>query len=311
MLVLLASVVGGCGAGIVASPDDPLSPQTPIDLRINYDPGTYVMVQNMTMNMSMNMGGQSVKTKTTMVMTAELVVGKADNAGSREMTFTFRHMKTETSQGGQTVMTFDSSNKKAQDPMSQMYNAMIGRTITMTVDPRGTSSNVRGFDEMMDAMLKDVPEGPEKANLRKSFGSQLLEGLGQMQTFPDKPVSRGDTWEEAKDVSLPMMGEAQIKQVFTLKDVKGGVATIGISAEIKAQGGEGDDDPPASIREMSMTLDGTMFVEIATGLARSGTMTQQASFVVFANGMEMEMTMDGEHNITITKGTYTAPKAAK
>jgi hypothetical protein len=281
-----------------------------IDLKVNYDPGTYVMVQDMTMDMLMDVAGQTIKTKTTMAMTAEMVVGKADKDGNREMKLTFRHMKTEVSQGGQVMMKFDSTNKGAKDPMAQMYGAMIDKTITMTVDSRGRTSNIQGFDELMGAVLANVPDGPEKENLKKNFGNQWLEGFGQMQAFPDKPVAKGDTWEMSKDFSFPMLGDAQITQVFTLKDVKDGVATLGITAEMKAEGdGEGESD--ANVREMNMIIDGTMLVDVATGLAKSTTMSQQGTFVMTVQGMEMSMTMDGQQKVTITKGAYKAPKAAK
>ena len=289
-----------------------------IELKVNYEPGTYVMKQDMTMDMSIDVDGQTIKARTVMALTAEMIVGKAGKDGSRETKLTFRHIKNEVSQDGNTVMEYDSSDKKAQDPVARLYGAMIDRTITMTIDSQGAASNISGFDEVIDAMLEGGElVGMPKEKLKKDFGSTFLESFSQMKTFPDKPVGKGDSWEISTDLAIPVLGDMQIKQVCTLKDVKDGVATVTIKGSMKAGGSEGADENAEEdggmpgLREMNMTMDGTMLMNVATGLAKSMTMTQKGTFVMSVNGMEMKTTMDGGHKITISKGTYKASAAAK
>ena len=227
------------------------------------------------------------------------------------MAITFRHVRNNISQGDYAILAFDSAaDNNAQDPASQMYAAMIGRTISLTIDPRGRTGNVKGFDELIDAVMKDVPDGPEKANLKKNLVGNLVQGLGQFQgAYPDKPVSKGDSWEVTMDLPVPTEEVWEIKQTGTLKDVQNGVATVAFSVTLKNKGANGTAaTDPAGVGDLDMTIDGTSLTDIATGMDGSATMTLKASMTVPADGYDVNMTLNGTATVTITKGTYTAPK---
>jgi len=295
-----------------------------IELKVNYEPGPYVMTQTMAMDMTVNVADQTVKNQMNMVTVMDMSVGKADADTNREIKVTFRQMKVDMSSGGKVFMKFDSAvDAESKDPMARMYNAMIGKTLSMTLDTTGKASNLKGMDELFSAMVDALPgEADEsmKANM-KGIGNSIYEGFSQSGVFPDKPVAKGDTWEVDSQLTLPMGMPMQVRQVNTLKAIKDGVATVESKAVVKmerdadtkadAETEAGADTATTGGREMNMTIDSTALVTIATGLAETTTMTQTGTFVMSVGEMEMQMTMDGEHKITIAKGAYKPAKPTK
>jgi len=241
---------------------------------------------------------------------AEMEVGKADADGNQEMKSTFRHIKIGVSSGGNVIVKYDSAtDAKSKNPMAKMYNAMIGKLLSMTTDSRGKISNFKGMDEMIAAVAKAAPGGEADADTLKSIANGIYEGFNQVM-FPDKPVGPGDTWEADSQFTLPMGMPMQARQVNTLKSVKNGVATVESKAVVKMESDSDADaaDEAAGLREMDMTSDATMLVNIATGMAETTTVTQKGTFDMPVGGMEMRMTMNSESKITITKGAYKPAK---
>ena len=126
-----------------------------VELKINYEPGDYVMMSSMTMKMAMTIDGRTYNMRTRVATATDMTVGKADADGNREVTFTYRHIKTDATQDGRAIMAYDSaSDDDPQHPAGKTYAAMIGKTITVTVDSKG-GCKAQGVDEIAEAALKE------------------------------------------------------------------------------------------------------------------------------------------------------------
>jgi len=273
-----------------------------IDLKINYEPGSYVVTKNVTMNVERG-GEQAAKSQIQSQMIMDMVVGKPDASGNRELDVTYREVRFERKDGEQTEKFDSAEGKHSELPMGKMFEGMVGKKITVTVDPHGKVSQIKGVDEMVAAMLKNAGvEADRAAAIKESFGDRMVkETFAQMFAMPGKPVGKGDTWESTdKDVVLPLVGATQFKQTATLKDIKDGVATIAITGTLHSAGAETPAGGPA-VKVNSLDVSGTMTMDIATGMVKHADVTQKGDLTLTTGEGEAKK----EHKITLNGRTIT------
>lgn len=97
--------------------------------------------------------------------------------------------------------------------LTPMYDSLRGASVTEIINTRGEVIEIKGFEELMAAALKDNPLGSQFSgggtNKARKFGvSELYPIMSKM------PVKPGDTWEEPFEVSLPKMGTAKGKRNY-------------------------------------------------------------------------------------------------
>jgi hypothetical protein len=115
----------------------------------------------------------------------------------------------------------------AFDPLqivSKMFSVIKGKSFTMNVNENGEITEVKGFEEIGEAMVKEmnVPEA-SKAQMLDQFKSQfndetVKETFGQaFNIYPDKPVKVGDTWQ--KTVTSK---SGPVTTTYTVQEIKDG-----------------------------------------------------------------------------------------
>ena len=262
-----------------------------IELKVNYAPGAYVVTKEVTMRLEL--AGEtptSSQIHTTMVMDME--VGRPDAQGNRELAVTYRKIVFEQKQNDQAVTAYDSSACVPKEKLSQagkMFEGMLGRTITVALDPRGQAGSIKGVEEMIAAMLQNAGlEERNTAAIKQQFGDRMVEETFGQLMMPGKPVARGDTWEVDKPLELSVVGAVRYRQVCTLKDIQGGVAVVGVKGSLSSDkvetGGEadGDDAKPSglSVTISEMTVEGTTRLDIATGMAWQSEVTHKGTLTL-------------------------------
>lgn len=159
------------------------------------------------------------------------------------------------------VMTYDSkeSKKDGDNPMFQVFDAMIGESITAKVTEKGETKEIKGFDELAKKLEGKAAAG---ANLK-----QQLEGLKaafeQFNIYPDKPIDIGDSWTRKTRMSVDANTPMDLEATYTLIDRKKGVAVIKVDGKIKGAGA-------AAIKG---TMAGTLNMDEATGWVTGGETT--------------------------------------
>jgi len=175
------------------------------------------------------------------------------------------------------------------------------------LDSKGRVSNIKGTDEMVDAMVKDagLPEAVS-AELKKQYGQKKIEELFSiMHMFPDKPVAKGDKWDITKKMRD---GATDFTQTYTLKDIKDKMAIIAFTGTLKmATTASGPAGQTVTMKQMN-DVSGTSQVNIDTGMVKQMDMTLKGSGT---SGNESTFTFDMKVALTIEKGTYKAPTTTK
>ena len=180
---------------------------------------------------------------------------------------------------GENKMDFSSEKGTSAsfDPMqivSKMLSVLKGKSFTMKVNEKGEISDVQGFEEMGQLMVKEMnlPEA-SKAQMLAQFKSQFNdEAVREMfsaafNIYPDKPVKVGDTWQR----TITGRDGKPVTTKYTVQEIK--------------------DDKVKLFARSTSPIDqrSTMIVNAKTGLVMDATLQQK---------MEGERKMTGTAKIT-------------
>jgi hypothetical protein len=180
----------------------------------------------------------------------------------------------------------------------------INKSFTMDVTPDGVVSNVQGFDEIFNSIIKELGEDGEMIiqNLRSQFSEESVSENLELgfKIFPENKVKAGDTWYILNIVNGPF--SMDIDNTYTLKSVKNGVAKIEMSSTIK------QDDEISGIAMLpgaEISIDGTqkgeISVDISTGLVIQSTISQSIKQLIKAQGMEIPVNLESKLEISAKK----------
>lgn len=275
-----------------------------IDVSLNLEPGeSYVLELLIEQTIDQDIPAMSQK------MTMEQLIGmtmrydvtdRASDAGGTWVTMTYAGVKYKMD-GPMGVTDYDSANPPADVPlMAKGMAALVGQSLEIEFLPTGKVGQIEGVQAMMDAMVNafDLPEGPAKENMKTMMAMQFSEDMIQQMVaatsgvYPGKPVSRGDTWQDA--VTLGGMMPMQIDVDYTLNDYQADTATLGVKGKISPH----PDAQPVMMGGMEMDAEfngeqtGTVVLDRATGFLISSDITQDMQ-----GGMTMNM--DNGHSLDI------------
>jgi hypothetical protein len=271
-----------------------------LDLRLNLEAGqSFGLKMVMDQKIDQDVQGQKV------AMTQQMGVGytfavesvEPDGTAWVKTTYDWVMMKHDTPMG---KTEYDSANPPEEIPLMAKGSAtLVGNSISMLLEPKGTVLEVKGLDALFQKMLEeiDIPQGPAfegvEKQLKDQFGDDALKEMmrNMMTHFPDEPVQVGDSWDQKVVIAkgFPMI----IETTHTLREHKDGVAIIDNESTIRP-------NPDASPLEMgttrmryelSGTQKGTTRIDVATGMPLGAELTQTFEGQV---NMEMAGTGDGQ-----------------
>lgn len=102
----------------------------------------------------------------------------------------------------QATMEFNSEKNDIQDIFSRILASMKNKPFNIKMTKHGKISEVKNIDRLIEKVILEFPQVPEsqriqlKAQLTKAYGEEAFKGNIEMGTaiFPEKPVSKGDSW---------------------------------------------------------------------------------------------------------------------
>lgn len=249
-----------------------------IELKMNLTKGKkYDMGFVMNTDIEMNMMGQTVNSKTEMTMGMDYEVMEVNTAGNFVIRNTYRNIKA----SGETMgmkFDFDSETGKSSgmqgEQMATNMKKMIGEYTEMEIDKLGKIIKTTN-SPALDEGDKKRKGGMENFNFN---------------TFPDKKIKVGDTWESSIDQEMDKM-MVVIKTTHKLVSVKDGIAEISIDGTFSLKEGA-----PGKI---TGTQKGTTKIEIATGISRESVIDQDIDMEMDDMGMKMPMKMKNKVTITM------------
>ena len=182
---------------------------------------------------------------------------------------------------------YDSEKDKEvpENPQVKMMAKMVGKVFTLKMTPSGKIVEMKGFDALMEEMLKELGEdvGPMKEMLKQMLSDDTMKSAMQQLApmLPEKPVGKGDAWKNDLTLKFPMIGAMKFGVASTMTDLKDGEAHIGQTWTIELKGDDADKDNP---------LGGLVKITDSKGKAAIVFSASKGCFV--SQKMTMEMTMD-------------------
>lgn len=267
-----------------------------IELKLNLPQGAQKSLsQDMVFDMSTSAGGQQFKMQMSMGFKIGVKVEEVSDAGLHTMKLTYERIQMK--MAGPVSMEYDSAKKDgnagAQNPAFAMFDAMIGESLTVKVQPNGKTTSVEGLDELVEKMAKKAPGIPAQA--MKQQVESMKQSFDQMfGMYPDKPVAVGDTWDANMKMPANPQMEMNMDAKLTLKERGDGVATIGIDAKLSGAGAA----------KMNGTMKGQIKMAEKTGWTEGGKMTMDMKM---SQG-GADVTMDGKTTITSEDKSTPAPE---
>lgn len=270
--VLGANVFTACKSG---NSDSNTSPKISadgrsVDLSFNLKPGnSYVY----TSKVEQDINSMGMKTTNNIFAAYTYTVTASEN-NNVKLSVHYNKMNMEMNMNGETVKISSEDDNEQSAP----FRMLIGKPFTMEISPKGNIMNIEGWEEI-----------GKMANFKTEDIKQMMGS--SFNFYPDKPVKVGESW--TKDISSSMqMFKMDIKSTYTLKEIKGDVAILDSKATI-TMSPDATADPRMKDMKMEMKGDmtGEMQVDIPSGMAISGSLSQDIDGKMSMQGQEMPMSI--------------------
>src|SRR5208283_2661114 len=126
-----------------------------------------------------------------------------DNGG-RQLELQFESQTMDVSQGGRSVLSFNSLQDSAQDtnnPVAPVLRAMIGVRVQYFTDANGKVERVEGTDALAKRFA--ASGNPQaQALVQQMFGEETLKRYGSFaDAMPGHVIKVGDSWPLKEDVT--------------------------------------------------------------------------------------------------------------
>ncbi len=163
----------------------------------------YVMQQKMDMNVTA--GGRDITMKSTMGMNMAWHITKVEDNGSAQIKQDIKHISFTMEGGPLAKIEYDSkTHKQLEGPLASIatiFNAMAGSSFTFTMSPQGKISDFTVPEKLTDAFKGSL--GGQGAPFSPD---QLKQMVQQSYLLPEKPVSKGDSWDQKLNVNMGAIG---------------------------------------------------------------------------------------------------------
>lgn len=211
-------------------------------------------------------------------------------------------------------VTYDSRDEETDVPLqAQSFANLVGQSFEMTVTPAGSVTEVRGMDELIEAMIgeMDMP-GVSADQIRQQLKTQFSDESMQssmeqtMAIYPDGPVKKGDSW--TREMSISTVMTMQVVNTYTLDKVEGGKAYVSVEGTTST----GDEGNSTEMMGMSMTFNmegtqsGSLVIDMETGMTITSTIDQTITGDVSATGgqmgsqtLEFPMSIDSKSTVNL------------
>lgn len=220
--------------------------QDRVELKWKFQKGQefrYCVTQKSTVDMAAMTLEQSVKT------TLSYTVDEVAEDGAASVTIKYESVAAKAT--GPMEYDYDSERDKEvpRHPAVATMARMVGLSFTVKMEPSGRILEVKGFDKLLEAILKDAGDDPQvpmmREMLKQNFSDETMRSNMQ-QSFlplPPGPVAKGDSWKNEMTMQVPMIGKMSVSGQTRLTDVQGTEAHLEQDWKMEPQKSEGQGDP--------------------------------------------------------------------
>lgn len=219
--------------------------------------------------------------------------------------------------GGNTITYKSSDEGKAQNPMTDFFNALKTLKLKLTIDPAKMEvTNIEGQEEFVKKL---GGTNPQMEPLLKSILSK--DALKQMAeptwgAFPTKAVKVGDTWEKTSKLNLGPIGSYETTFKYTLKKSDGKLDTIDVTANLNyTKPSDTKNGLPFAIKDATLKStkgEGTATFDREAGYFKSSKleMKLEGKLTIEVGGMETVVELKQDQTATV-ESSKDAPAGLK
>jgi len=272
-----------------------------VNIKLNLQQGeTYGLKTTMTQTIYQTIEGESQVITQTYRIGYSVNVATVEPNGNIVARAQFSSVAMKMNAPGLGEIAFDSaSTTTSTSPETQaigaVFGAMVGKGFSMTITPTGAVQNVTGLEELVNSILDSLGLSAEelassKQTLEQQFSAEAQQDAwsNSLAYLPSGPVSVGQSWK--KQASLSQGFPILLDTSYTLKDLKGGFATIDVSSTIQSATDASMDLQGLGISyQLSGTQTGTIQVRLDTGWIANASMQQSISGTIGAKIGDQEL----------------------
>lgn len=202
---------------------------------------------------------------------------KESKDGNITMETTYDKMKMKMKTMGMNVTISSEDDTKE----SKALREMVGKPFAMTVDKSGNIINIENFDFI------DKSDAVNEQDLKNMMETSL-------NIYPDHPVKIGDEWVKETKTDFQNF-KMNIRSTYKLVAVDGNIATLEFNGDINMNEGDNKEMKNGDM-EMNMkgTQKGNIEVDIPTGMAVKGAITQDIKGEMKMQGQTVPMSIESK-----------------
>ena len=268
------------------------------------------------------LSGQSMQQSQIQTVTLEAAVQQVDADGNITVDWTYTRIQM-SAELAETSLEWDSDRPDstlAGTPQASMIaplQAMLGRTLTVVMTPRGEILEWSGGEAMLAAMLEGMDPAMSlmmEEQLGPMFDGEQMASqfMGGATTFPESPMAVGDSWTARSEVPLPMLGNmvSEIRNTVTEFGNQSGERVVLIVHEgtMELDAPELGPDLPMTITLNEGSQSGSTTFSLDRGLILSTTNTTEQAMTSSMPAMGIRMQTRTEGSIVLELvGPVTGP----
>ena len=277
---------------LAAACNDAPKKEAATTLSFKFPPGAvyaYLMDSHQTIEQEM-MGKTSTITQS-MQMLSTYHVEKADG-NKRKLTVVYDRFYIKSASSG-SEMEYDSADSSKQPKELSQIASIVNHPFSLVVSEKGEIISVNptaGAGSPPDSSAKDMAA---ETPLNDSTIRRMMEQ--SLNIYPTTPVKAGDSWERKYTTNMGFMDMA-VNSTYKLVSVSNDVAHIEITATIRSIPSSNPQMKGMDI-EMNGTQNGSMDIDVKSGLIQESKFTQDVSGKMKIPGAEIPMKLTSETRI--------------
>jgi hypothetical protein len=252
-----------------------VSGNAPYDLKLQLKTGDHFRYEMSTIQrMNQTLMGKKMNIDQEMLFVFDYDV-LLSNGQSTDMKVTYHRIRMKQKSDAGTV-ELDTDSAELSNPVYKDLLKLKGKTFQISVNSKGEITKLSGMEflggnSMSDSSLKSM--------LEMSF-----------KLYPDHPVKPGDQWNIEMTNDLGGVMKMKLNNTYELIQVEKELAEIKCQSSISSEKG----NTQQMEMELSGTQEGTMQMELVTGMVRSLKMKQKMSGRLKASNMDIPMEIESD-----------------
>lgn len=249
---------------------------------IKYQPKEGTTLKNkMSATMDMNFKAGEKDVSTTIIMAFDmdyLIKDRKDDITNVDLIFN----RVQMTMKGPVNSTYDSENVDPNDPFSaeigKNFKGVIGTPVKMKINTQGKLAEPIDITQF----FTEIPAN-KAGELKEQMTNQMIQ-------FPEHKVKVGESW----NATTTMNNIGELKLTYTLKEIHKKTLELSVSGKILATTSE-------TVSMKSTEISGAITLDKKTGETLSSSMLMDMVMGVNSQGVNMNMNMKAEINLTATK----------